>query len=139
MVKAFRSIAVVDDDPSVLKAIVRLLNTRSFSTKAYESGSKFLSSLHADLPDCLILDLQMPEMTGLEIQQNLARNGIRIPTIIITAHDETGMRERCKSAGAIAYLSKPVHEITLFAAIDIAEAAGRLTTAGPLGHGQPAG
>lgn len=75
-----------------------------------------------ELPDCLILDLQMPEMTGLELQQNLARKGIRIPTIIITAHDESGMRERCKAAGAIAYLAKPLQDTSLFAAID---AAGR--------------
>jgi FixJ family two-component response regulator len=53
----------------------------------------------------------------LELQQNLIRNGIRIPTIIITAHDETGMRDRCKSAGAIAYLSKPVQDAMLFGAI----------------------
>jgi two-component system response regulator FixJ len=49
----------------------------------------------------------MPEMTGLELQQNLVRNGVLIPTIIITAHDEPGMRERCKAAGAIAFLTKP--------------------------------
>jgi FixJ family two-component response regulator len=57
------------------------------------------------VPNCLILDLRMPGMTGVEIQQDLARKGIRIPTIIITAHDEAGIRERCKSAGAIAYLA----------------------------------
>jgi FixJ family two-component response regulator len=62
----------------------------------------------------------MPEMTGLELQQHLARKGIRIPTIIITAHDETGMRERCKAAGAIAFLPKPIQDTSLFAAIEAA-------------------
>jgi two-component system, LuxR family, response regulator FixJ len=71
------------------------------------------------LPDCLIADLQMPEMTGLELQFVLARRGVQIP-IIITAHDEAGMRERCKSAGAIAYPAKPVSATSLFAAIDSA-------------------
>ena len=84
------------------------------------SGSQFIASLSEGTPDCLIVDLQMPEMTGLELQQNLNRSNIRIPTIIITAHDEMGMRERCKSVGAIAYLSKPVNDASLFAAIEVA-------------------
>jgi FixJ family two-component response regulator len=111
------SIAIVDDDPSVLKALARLLSTHSFNTRTYLSARQFLASLSEWLPDCLIADLQMPEMTGLELQHHLARKGIRIPTIIITAHDEAGMRERCKSAGAVAYLSKPVHDTSLFDAI----------------------
>lgn len=64
----------------------------------------------------------MPEMTALDLQHDLARKGVKIPTIIITAHDEVGMRERCKSAGAIAYLSKPVQAARLFAAIAAAQA-----------------
>jgi FixJ family two-component response regulator len=122
MAKNLRSIAIVDDDPSVLKALARLLGTRSFATKTYMSAPQFLASLPEELPDCLIADLQMPEMTGLELQLNLARRGVQIPTIIITAHDEAGMREHCKSAGAIAYLAKPVSDTSLFAAI---EAAGK--------------
>jgi FixJ family two-component response regulator len=120
MQENFRMIAIVDDDPSVLKALARLLATHSFASRTFRSGSQFLESLTEGQPDCLIADLQMPEMTGLELLRNLARKRIQIPTIIITAHDEAGMRERCQSAGAIAYLSKPVHDTSLFAAIDIA-------------------
>jgi FixJ family two-component response regulator len=120
MAKTSPSIAIVDDDPSVLKALARLLSTRSFISRTYLSGPQFLASLPEAMPDCLIADLQMPEMTGLELQQHLIRKGIRIPTIIITAHDEAGMRDRCKSFGAIAYLSKPVQDVSLFAAIDAA-------------------
>ena len=120
MAEISRSIAIVDDDPSVLKALARLLATRSFASKAYISASQFLVSLPEGLPDCLIADLQMPEMTGLELLLNLARRGVQIPTIIITAHDEAGTRARCKSAGAIAYLAKPVNETSLFAAVDAA-------------------
>jgi FixJ family two-component response regulator len=116
MAKNLRSIAIVDDDPSVLKALARLLGAHSFATKTYLSAPQFLAAL----PDCLIADLQMPEMTGLELQLALARRGVQIPIIIITAHDEAGMRERCKSAGAIAYLAKPVSDTSLFAAIDAA-------------------
>jgi FixJ family two-component response regulator len=121
MAKNPRSIAIVDDDPSVLKALARLLGTRSFATRTYLSAPQFLAALPEGLPDCLIADLQMPEMTGLELQLNLARRGVQIPTIIITAHDEAGMRERCKSAGAIAYLAKPVSDTSLFAAIESAD------------------
>ena len=120
MAKNFPSIAIVDDDPSVLKALARLLATRSFATRTYLSAPLFIASLPEGMPDCLIADLQMPEMTGLELHQNLTRQGIRIPTIIITAHDEAGMRERCKYAGAIAYLSKPIQDTSLFAAIETA-------------------
>jgi FixJ family two-component response regulator len=116
MAKTSRLVAIVDDDPSVPKALARLLRTRSFSATTYLSGTQFLDSL----AEGLILDLQMPEMTGLELQQNLTRRGIRIPTIIITAHNEAGMRERCTSAGATAFLSKPVNDTSLFAAIEAA-------------------
>ena len=118
MAKNPRSIAIVDDDPSVLKALARLLATHSFVTKTYLSAPQFLASLPDGLPDCLIADLQMPEMNGLQLQHDLARRGLQIPTIIITAHNEASVRERCKSAGAIAYLAKPVSDTTLFAAID---------------------
>ena len=120
MAKNPRSIAIVDDDPSVLKALARLLGTRSFATKTYVSAPQFLAALPDALPDCLIADLQMPEMTGLELQLNLARRGLQIPTIIITAHDEADMRVRCRSAGAIAFLAKPINDTSLFAAIDAA-------------------
>jgi FixJ family two-component response regulator len=118
MVEASRWIAIVDDDPAVLKALTRLLRTRAFQTKAYGSGQEFLAALPDGLPDCLILDLQMPEMTGLELQHHLTRRGIQIPTIVITGHGDIGMRERCECAGAMAFLSKPVQDTSLFAAID---------------------
>jgi FixJ family two-component response regulator len=124
MPRTLHNVAIIDDDPAVLKALARLLRTRSFTVVTFQSGQQFLASLPEPLPDCLILDLQMPGMTGLEIQQDLARKGIRIPTIIITAHDEAGIRERCKSAGAIAYLAKPVPQAALFAAIEAAGSDG---------------
>ena len=120
MAKNPRSIAIVDDDPSVLKALARLLGTRSFATRTYLSAPQFLAALPDALPDCLIADLQMPEMTGLELQLALTRRGVQIPTIIITAHDEADMRVRCRSAGAIAFLAKPINDTSLFAAIDSA-------------------
>jgi FixJ family two-component response regulator len=120
MPQTSKVIAIVDDDASVLKALARLLSTRSFAARTFQSPKQFLASLAESRPDYLILDLQMPEMNGLELQHNLNNRGILIPTIIITAHDDAGTRERCKSAGAIAYLPKPVHDASLFDAIEAA-------------------
>jgi FixJ family two-component response regulator len=126
MIKSASVIAIVDDDPSVLKALARLLATRSIRTRTFGSAAQFLAALSEGRPDCLIADLQMPEMTGLELQRRLTHIGVTIPTIIITAHDEDGMREQCKSAGVVAYLLKPVQEKLLFPAIEGARDALKL-------------
>ena len=125
MIEAAGWIAIVDDDPDVLKGLARLLRTRSIPAKSFGSGQEFLAALRDGLPNCLILDLQMPEMTGLELQQHLVRGGIQIPTIIITAHGDIAVRERCEAAGAVAFLSKPVQDTSLFAAIDDASRISR--------------
>jgi FixJ family two-component response regulator len=117
-------IAIVDDDPSVLKALSRLLSTRALNAKTFPSGQQFLNSLAEEIPDCLILDLQMPGMTGLELRRDLERRGVQIPTIIITARNEPEMREQCASAGAIAFLPKPINDASLFAAIELASKLG---------------
>jgi FixJ family two-component response regulator len=111
-------VAIVDDDPALLKALARLLRLHSYDTKTYESARAFIDSLRHDVPECLIVDLQMPEMTGLDLQRQLTRDGIKIPTIVVTAHDEVIARQRCKAAGALAYLLKPVQAATLIAALE---------------------
>jgi FixJ family two-component response regulator len=115
-------IAIVDDDPSVLKALARLLRTRAVDARTYASAQDFIASLPDgatdELPECLIVDLQMPEMNGLELQRYLNRAGIRIPTIVITAHREADMRELCEAAGAETYLLKPLQDTSLLSAID---------------------
>ena len=101
MAQILSSIAIVDDDPFVLKALARLLAAHSFIVRTYQSGPQFLAELPEGKPDCLIVDLQMPEMTGFDLQQNLIRKGLLIPTIIITAHDEAGGSHRLSvEAGA---------------------------------------
>jgi FixJ family two-component response regulator len=125
MAQASPWIAIVDDDPSVLKALARLLRARAFEPRTYTSARDFLAALPEGLPECLIVDLQMPEMTGLELQRHLTRSGIQIPTIVITAHNEAGARERSESAGAVAFLSKPLQDTSLLAAIDDARGSAR--------------
>ena len=80
----------VDDDASVLKALSRLLGTCSYRTATYRSAREFLDSLQHGMPECLVVDMQMPEITGLDLLHHLTRHGIRIPTIVITGHDEAG-------------------------------------------------
>ena len=99
----------------MLKALSRLLRSHAFRARTYGSGQEFLAALPADLPDCLIVDLQMPEMNGLELQQHLVSNGIEIPTILITAHGDVALRDH---SGLVASLRKPLQQQALFEAID---------------------
>jgi FixJ family two-component response regulator len=70
------------------------------------------------MPDCLVLDLRMPDMSGLELQRHLTHSGVDLPTVIITGHDEPGMQTECIAAGASRYLCKPLDDKALLAAID---------------------
>jgi FixJ family two-component response regulator len=123
MAEAYPRIAVVDDDPAVLKALSRLLRSRSFRTQTYESGREFLAALQTDLPECLIVDLQMPEMNGVELQQHLLSHRINIPTILITAHGDA--ISHSDDGGFVARLRKPLQDETLFDAIDRAVGGSR--------------
>jgi FixJ family two-component response regulator len=113
-----RYIAVIDDDRSVRIALCRLLRAADLDAKAYESASEFLKTLNADPPDCLVLDLQMPGMNGLELQQRLTEIGVLLPIVVITGHDDAAMQSMCMAAGASTYLSKPIDETELLTAID---------------------
>jgi FixJ family two-component response regulator len=118
MVDSAPWIAIVDDDASVLKALTRLLRTHSFRTKGYLSAREFLAALPDAKPDCMILDLQMPGISGLELLHRLSSDGVAIPTIVITAQPDAAIRQRCDAMGAIAFLTKPLQDSTLFAALD---------------------
>src|SRR4029079_10009620 len=92
-------VAVVDDDMSVRKALARLLSASSFEIQTYGCARDLLHSLdHDPQPQCLILDLHMPQVSGLALQKYLTSRGIKIPTIIITAYNEPGVGERCRAA-----------------------------------------
>jgi len=111
-------IAIVDDDPSVLKALARLLRARSFHVKTYQSAHEFVAVLPDGLPECLIVDWQMPKMNGLELLRELTRARVQVPTIIISAHADPDAHQRYTSAGASAFLSKPLQASELLAAIN---------------------
>jgi len=103
-------IVIVDDDESVCRALRRLIRSIAMDAETFSSGQDLLDLLEAMpsfCPDCLILDVQMPRMSGLAVQDNLARVGKTFPVIFITAHDDVGIREKALAAGAVAFIRKP--------------------------------
>lgn len=110
-------IAVVDDDEPVRKAVVRLLRAAGFSSCGYASGQELLEAWLAEPPNCLVLDLQLPGVSGIEVQRRLTQAGARAPTIIMTASDDPGARNECLNAGVAVYLRKPLDEQALFSAL----------------------
>jgi FixJ family two-component response regulator len=114
--------AVVDDDESVRYALKRLLRAAELDAETYATGGELIKSLAHRLPDCAILDLHMPGMNGLDIQQQIATSGKYLPVIIITAHDEPATRARSMTFGAVAYLCMPLDDRTLIDAVQRAAA-----------------
>jgi FixJ family two-component response regulator len=110
-------IAVVDDEELVCKAVVRLLRAAGYKARGFSSGHEFLASLVTYRPRCVVLDLQMPGLSGLEVQRALNAGGARPPVVIITAHDAPGAREDCMREGAVAYLCKPLPDGSLLNAV----------------------
>lgn len=114
-------IFVVDDDPAVVKALERLLHSWGMQVRAFASGLEFLAALSRTAEgDCSVIDVQMPVMTGLEVQEALNRSGIDVPAIFITAHHEEGIEERAMKAGAIGFLRKPFMDEALIGLIHTA-------------------
>jgi len=117
MSRSHLRVAVVDDDESVRKALKRLLRAANLNAETYASGQEFLDSLGLSWPDCLVLDIHMPGMNGLDLQRHLVRQCGRLPVVVITGHDEPQTSAQCLAAGAIAYLRKPIDDDALLAAI----------------------
>jgi FixJ family two-component response regulator len=111
-------VVIVDDDQSLRNATRDLLKAAGFSTAAFEDAESFLGSASRASAACLVADMRMPGMTGLELYQALVASGERIPTVIITAHPEELMQSGARDAGITCYLSKP------FAPDDLLECVG---------------
>jgi len=113
MSKTKPTIAIVDDDASVCRAISRLLRSLGMNADTFTSGHEFIKHIQtmpSVRPDCVVLDVQMPGMNGLEVQELLVRSENPLPVIFITAHDEVSLRERALQAGAVAFLRKPFND-----------------------------
>jgi len=111
-------IAVVDDEESVRLALARMLRASSFEVTTFRCGEDFLDSLKTVMPDCVVLDFQMPGLTGRDVQRALSTQKLPLPIIIVTAHDQPSLREKVLADGAVAYFTKPLRRDTLIAAVD---------------------
>ena len=99
-------IAVVDDDTSFLRSIGRLLRSVGYAVKTFGSAREFLASLPESPPQCAVLDIHMPEMTGFELQDWLAAHGSCVPVVFMTGYDTPQARERARQAGCFGFLPK---------------------------------
>ena len=113
-------IAIVDDDDSLRKSLDNLLRSVGFRTQGFSSAEAFLSSSHIHDTTCLILDVRMPGMSGLDLQRQLGAAHWHIPIIFITAHADDDARTQALAAGAVDFLYKPFREEELLNAIDTA-------------------
>jgi FixJ family two-component response regulator len=100
-------VAIVDDDNSIRNATQDLLKAAGFSTATFEDAESFLGSASRASASCVVADMRMPGMTGLELYQELAATGRAIPTVIITAHPEELVQARARAAGITCFLIKP--------------------------------
>ena len=110
-------VAVVDDEEPVRRALERLFRSAGLETETFASGGAMLEDLGRREPDCVVLDLHMPGMSGFELQDVLARRARQIPVIVLTGQDSPESFARATSGGASAYLRKPVDGDALLAAV----------------------
>ena len=110
-------ISIVDDDDSVRQALKSLIDSVGFRAEVFGSGEEYLNSPHVYQTDCLIADVRMPGMSGLELQDRLNSANLSIPVVFISAHDDAEARARGLRGGAIAFLQKPFSEDSLLGAI----------------------
>jgi FixJ family two-component response regulator len=111
------NVAIVDDDESFARALERLFRASGFGVQMYPSAEAFLASTTLPLPDCLVLDIQLGGMSGLDLQRRLREAHNSAPIIFVTAHDEPGVREEANQGGCVAYFLKPVPRKSLIEAI----------------------
>ena len=124
-------ISIVDDDASARTATTRLLRSMGFSAYAFASAQEFLSSPRLSETSCLITDVEMPGMSGVQLQEYLLAHGQRTPIIFITAFPQERVRDQAMKAGAIDFLSKPFDEARLFECVERA----LMTPQNPAGQG----
>jgi FixJ family two-component response regulator len=114
------TVFLLDDEPGMLKALTRLLAAEGFNVRAFTSAKAFLESYHPEALSCLVLDVAMPELNGLELQQRLTRAGILLPIVFLTGRGDIPMTVQAIQAGAVDFLTKPVKDVDLLHAVRVA-------------------
>src|SRR5215475_5208542 len=113
-------VIVIDDDPSVRSSLKFLLSTVGLQTETFDSATSFLHKKRPDVPSCLVLDVRLPGLSGLDFQRELAARNICIPIIFLTGHGDIPMTVRAMKAGAVEFLTKPFRDQDLLDAVRIA-------------------
>ncbi len=108
---------VVDDEPTVCASVKRLVRSVGIEVQTYSSAQEFLRGKRPDVPGCLVLDVRLPDLSGLDLQQELAKANITLPIIFVTGHGDIPMSVRAMKAGAVEFLTKPYREQDLLEAI----------------------
>jgi FixJ family two-component response regulator len=108
---------LLDDEPGMLKALTRLLKAEGFTVQAFTSAKTFLESYRPETPGCLVLDVAMPELNGLELQEHLTRAGLLVPIVFLTGHGDIPMSVQAIKSGAVDFLTKPVKDADLLRAV----------------------
>ena len=108
---------VVDDDPLVRESVADLLNSAGFAVQTFGSATEFVQGQRPDVPACLILDIELPGLSGLDLQAELAKSGIAMPIVFLTGHGDIPMSVRAMKAGAAEFLTKPFGKQELLDAI----------------------
>ena len=111
------TVFIVDDDAGVRDSLAMLLELKGFRTRTFAAAEAFLAEYRPDSPGCVVLDLRMPGMSGLELQAELARRGAPLPVIIITAHGDVATTRAALKGGAVDFVEKPIDDQVLVAAI----------------------
>jgi len=111
-------VIVVDDDESFRRSTERLIRSEGFKVQSFGAATEFLKAERPDAPACVVLDVRMPGLSGLDVQKELARTGIDVPIIFITGHGDIPMSVQAMKAGAVEFLTKPFREQDLFDAIE---------------------
>lgn len=117
MTKHSGIVYLLDDEPEMVKALTRLLRGKLFEVRGFTSATEFLKAYNPQAPACLVLDVAMPELDGLELQRSLTHQGILIPIIFLTGHGDIPMSVRAIKAGATDFLTKPVGSDQLIQAV----------------------
>jgi FixJ family two-component response regulator len=112
------TVFVIDDDSSVRTAIQRLVRSASFEVKTFASAREFLRSPHPDTPGCLVLDVRLPDLSGLDLQKELLRAEVSIPIVFMTGHRDVPTSVQAMKAGAVEFLVKPFRDQDLLDAIE---------------------
>jgi FixJ family two-component response regulator len=108
---------VVDDDSSIREAIKSLISLVGLRVETFETAQEFLQSKRPDVPGCVVLDVELPGLSGLDLQRELAAHGVKLPIIFITGHGDIPTSVRAMKAGALEFLTKPFHDQDLLDAI----------------------